>query len=55
MSRITELIAVTEITRHCTDPQCSKCRARSRWYRRKARDSKKTPVLKKTRKEVMPL
>ena len=42
MSRISDLIAVTEIARHCTDPQCGKCRARARWYRRKARSSGKT-------------
>ena len=27
MSRMTDLLAVADITRHCTDPRCGKCRA----------------------------
>lgn len=54
MSRITDLIATTEIARHCTDPQCRKCRARSHWYRRKAWRTAQTPVRKSNGKGVMP-
>ena len=54
MSRITNLITAAEIARHCTDPRCRKCRARSHWYRRKAWRTGKAPARESTRKEVMP-
>jgi hypothetical protein len=54
VSRISDLIAATEIARHCLDPQCGKCQARARWYRRKARRHGKAPARKSNRKEVMP-
>ena len=54
MSRITDLITAAEITRHCADPRCRKCRARSQWYRRKAWRTGKVPARESTRKEVMP-
>ena len=50
MSRMSDLIAVAEIARHCTDPQCGKCRARARWYRRKAQRSEKTARKNNVRK-----
>ena len=31
------------ITRHCMNTRCRKCRARVRWYRRKAWQCRKTP------------
>lgn len=54
MSRISDITAATEITRHCTDPRCRKCRARSRWQRRKAWRTGQSPARKSTRTEVMP-
>jgi hypothetical protein len=44
MSRMTDLLAVGYMARHCTEPQCAKCSARARWYRRKARHSGKSRV-----------
>jgi hypothetical protein len=40
------LIPAVPVTprRHCTDPQCRKCRARGRWNRRKAWRGRKSPV-----------
>ena len=36
MSRITDLSAAVVVSaRHCNEPGCDKCRARSRWLRRK--------------------
>jgi hypothetical protein len=32
------------ITRHCVNIHCAKCRARARWYRRKARYSRRNPT-----------
>ena len=45
MSRITDLSAAVVIpaARHCTEPGCAKCRARSRWLRRRAWQSRKSP------------
>jgi hypothetical protein len=37
--------------RHCTEPQCAKCMARARWYRRKARRSGKNKVRKNARRK----
>jgi hypothetical protein len=38
MSRITDLTVTVLVSdrRHCTEPGCEKCRARSRWMRRRA-------------------
>jgi hypothetical protein len=36
MTRVSELITITTIASHCTDPKCQKCSARIRWSRRKA-------------------
>jgi hypothetical protein len=44
MSRMTDLTAAVVISaRHCTEPGCRKCRARSHWRRRKAWRSRKSP------------
>ncbi len=44
MSRITDLSAAVVVSaRHCTELGCRKCRARSRWLRRKAWRSRKSP------------
>jgi hypothetical protein len=44
MSRMTDLPAsVIATARHCTEPGCAKCRARSRWLRRRAWRSRKSP------------
>ena len=45
MSRITDLSAavVVPAARHCDELGCRKCRARSRWLRRKAWRSRKSP------------
>ena len=44
MSRVTDLSAsVVVTTRHCHEPSCAKCRARSRWLRRRAWRSRKSP------------
>ena len=51
MSRMSDLIAVAEIARHCTDPRCRKCHARSHWYRRKAWRTGKTPSRKSNRRK----
>jgi hypothetical protein len=47
MSRVADILTVSEIVRHCTDPQCDKCRARGRWNRRKAWRTHKNPVHRK--------
>jgi hypothetical protein len=39
------------ITRHCANVRCSKCRARVRWYRRKARHSRMNPIRSLPRKK----
>jgi hypothetical protein len=45
MTRITDLTAAVIVTaRHCTEPGCQKCRARSQWRRRKAWRSRKSPT-----------
>ena len=44
MSRATDLTAtVLASGRHCNELGCDKCRARSRWLRRKAWRSRKSP------------
>jgi hypothetical protein len=44
MSRITDLTGAVVISgRHCNELDCEKCRARSRWMRRKAWRSHKSP------------
>jgi hypothetical protein len=43
MSRISDLTSVVYSGRHCHDIDCRKCRARSRWMRRKAWRSGKSP------------
>jgi hypothetical protein len=35
--------AVAVSGRHCNEPGCEKCRARSRWMRRRALRSRKSP------------
>ena len=42
MSRITNLSAIAVSARHCTESDCKKCRARSRWMRRKSWRSRKS-------------
>jgi hypothetical protein len=43
MSRITDLTGAVVISaRHCNELDCQKCRARSRWMRRKAWRSRKS-------------
>ncbi len=45
MSRMTDLTAAVVVTaRHCAEPGCQKCRARSHWRRRKAWRSRKSPT-----------
>jgi hypothetical protein len=51
MSRINDLLAAEYIGRHCTNPECRKCRARAHWYRRKAWRSGKKPVRIKNRRK----
>ncbi len=48
MSRMSDLLASAYLAGHCTSPQCRKCRARARWYRRKARRSGKSLTRTKT-------
>lgn len=44
MSRITDLTAAVVVSaRHCNELDCDKCRARCRWMRRKAWQSRKSP------------
>lgn len=46
MSRITDLSGMTAAVysaRHCNEFGCEKCRARSRWLRRRAWRSRKSP------------
>ena len=56
MSRMTDLTAAVIISaRHCTELDCAKCRARSRWLRRKAWRARKSPSRSARRpEEVMP-
>jgi hypothetical protein len=48
MSRVTDIIAATQIARHCTEYGCRKCTARARWNRRKKWQSRKNPVRRAT-------
>jgi hypothetical protein len=50
VSRMSDLLATGYIGRHCTEPQCAKCIARARWYRRKARRSENNKIRKNTRR-----
>jgi hypothetical protein len=43
VNRVTDLAAAVSTARHCNDFSCAKCRARSRWMRRKAWRSRKSP------------
>ena len=43
VSRMTDLSAAVYSGRHCHDIDCRKCRARSRWMRRKAWRTRKNP------------
>jgi hypothetical protein len=44
MTRAAGLTAVVVVSaRHCNEPGCDKCRARSHWLRRKAWRSRKSP------------
>jgi hypothetical protein len=44
MSRAADLTAAVVVSaRHCNELDCAKCRARSRWLRRKAWRSCKSP------------
>jgi hypothetical protein len=51
MSRITDLLAVAVITRHCPQAGCGKCAARSRWSGRKGLRSAKTSTRKNTERK----
>jgi hypothetical protein len=42
VSMITDLSIVAISVRHCTEMDCKKCRARSRWMRRKSWRSRKS-------------
>lgn len=44
MTRAIDITAAVVISgrRHCTEPGCRKCRARSRWMRRRAWHSRKS-------------
>jgi hypothetical protein len=43
MNTATDLPAVVIAARHCHKRDCRKCRARSRWLRRKSWRSRKAP------------
>jgi hypothetical protein len=44
VSRVTDLTGTVVISaRHCNELDCEKCRARSRWMRRKSWRSRKSP------------
>lgn len=47
MNSASRIPAVSAMPRHCTDPQCRKCRARAAWYRRKGWRSRKSPARRK--------
>jgi hypothetical protein len=51
MSRLTDLAAITAIVRHCEQPGCGKCAARSRWNRRKRQRPGKSPSRKTTERK----
>ena len=45
MSRMTDLTAAVVVSaRHCIEPGCAKCHAQSRWLRRRAWRSRKSPI-----------
>ncbi len=48
MNRITEVIAATSLTRHCTEYGCRKCIARAQWNRRKKWQARKSPIRSNT-------
>jgi hypothetical protein len=48
MSRVSEIIAVTYMVRHCSEHGCRKCIARARWSRRKKWQSRKNPARRAT-------
>lgn len=43
MSRATDIASAVYSGRHCRQINCRKCRARSRWNRRRAWRSRKNP------------
>jgi hypothetical protein len=44
MSRVTDLSAAVVVSaRDCQEPGCEKCRARSRWMRRRSWRTRKSP------------
>ena len=51
MSRITDLAAIAVLARHCTEPGCGKCAARSRWSRRKLQRPGNSPTRKSTERK----
>ena len=51
MSRATDLLAAGNAVRHCAAPECRKCLARGRWYRRKAWRSGKRPARRNNRRK----
>ena len=48
MNMASEILAIKRARRHCTESGCRKCRARGRWYRRKAWRSRKSPIRRAT-------
>jgi len=48
MSRISDIMAITVVTRHCNEFGCRKCIARARWGRRKKWMSRKNPNRRST-------
>ena len=43
MIYLSEILAITQAKRHCTEYGCRKCAARARWRRRKQWRSRKSP------------
>lgn len=43
-----EILAITQTNRHCTQYDCRKCAARARWRRRKQWRSRKNPYRRAT-------
>lgn len=48
MNRMSDLLAAEYLIHRCANPQCPKCRARGRWYRRRAWRTHKNPNRRKT-------
>jgi phosphohistidine phosphatase SixA len=48
MITVSEVNAIADASRHCTQRGCEKCAARARWWRRKGWRTHKNPARRRT-------